>query len=186
MRLILLGAPGAGKGTQAKMLCEKYHIAHISTGDMFRVAIKNETPLGLQAKALIEAGKLVDDQITIGLVKERLQRADCTNGFLLDGFPRTIPQADGLAATLEEIGQPLDAVVFMNCPDDIVINRLTKRAEIEGRADDNADAVKVRLDVYKKQTYPLVDYYKEHDLLKEINGQGSIEEVFDLIVKVFE
>ncbi len=182
MRFILLGAPGAGKGTQAKMLCSKYKIAHISTGDMFRQAIKEQTPLGLKAKALLEAGKLINDAITVGLVEDRLKKEDCKNGFLLDGFPRTIPQADSLSKFLQHNKQHLDAVIYITCNDNIVVERLLNRARIEARIDDEKEIIKHRLDEYKKQTAPLVVYYKKRNLLKEVNGEGSIQEVFDLII----
>jgi adenylate kinase len=186
MRLILIGAPGAGKGTQAKMLCEKYNLAHVSTGDMLRQAVKEGTELGKQAEVLMKEGKLLEDNLAIAMVKESLLKDDCKNGFLLDGFPRTLSQAEGLTTMLEEIGKPLDVVVFVNCSDDVVVQRLLKRAEIEGRDDDNKEVIKSRLQIYKNETYPLIDYYKEQNLVKEVNGEGPVEEVFDLVMGVLE
>ena len=182
MRIILLGAPGAGKGTQAQFICEKYGIPQISTGDMLRAAVKAGTPLGVKAKEIMDAGKLVSDDIIVGLIKERIQEADCANGCLFDGFPRTIPQADAL----KEEGIKIDAVINFDVADEEIISRLSGRRvheasgrvyhiahnppKVEGkddetgeplvqRADDQEDTVKKRLDIYHEQTKPLVDYY---------------------------
>jgi len=204
MRVVLLGPPGAGKGTQAETIVKAYEIPHISTGDMFRSAVKEGTKLGMEAKAYMDAGALVPDELTIGIVKERLQKLDCQKGFLLDGFPRTLAQADALDKLLQELGSSLDAVLNIEVPFEDLITRLTGRficrqcqapyhkvfnppkqagicdlcgGELYQRADDSEATVTARLEVYKRQTAPLISYYANSNRLITINGQGSVEEV---------
>lgn len=203
MNIVLLGAPGAGKGTQAAKLVEKYGFAHISTGDMLRAAVKNQTPLGLEAKKYMDAGDLVPDEVVIGLVKERLQDADTANGFILDGFPRTSTQAVALDSELSALERPLDAALLVDVKKEVIVKRLTSRrmcrecgyigteadaacpkcnGEMYQRDDDNETTVRNRLDVYENSTAPLIDYYRGCDLLKEIDGDRDPQVVFDAIV----
>lgn len=205
MNLVLMGLPGAGKGTQADKIVEKYDIPHISTGDMFRAAMKEGTELGLQAKAFMDKGELVPDEVTIGIVRERLSKADCDKGFLLDGFPRTVAQAEALENMLEGMDKKIDYVINIDVDQDILMERLTGRrickkcgatyhlvfnppavdgvcdrcgGELYQRADDNAETVQNRLDVNIKQTKPLLDFYETKGSLRNINGQQEIEKVF--------
>lgn len=203
MNIVLLGAPGAGKGTQAAKLVEKYGFAHISTGDMLRAAVKNQTPLGLEAKKYMDAGDLVPDEVVIGLVKERLQDADTADGFILDGFPRTSTQAVALDSELSSLERPLDAALLVDVDKEVIIKRLTSRrmcrdcgyigsdadatcrkcnGEMYQRDDDNEATVRNRLDVYESSTAPLIDYYRGCELLKEIDGDRDPQVVFDAIV----
>lgn len=203
MNIVLLGAPGAGKGTQAAKLVEKYGFAHISTGDMLRAAVKNQTPLGLEAKKYMDAGDLVPDEVVIGLVKERLQDADAADGFILDGFPRTSTQAVALDSELSSLERPLDAALLVDVDKEVIIKRLTSRrmcrdcgyigsdadatcpkcnGEMYQRDDDNESTVRNRLDVYESSTAPLIDYYRGCELLKEIDGDRDPQVVFDAIV----
>lgn len=182
MRLILLGPPGAGKGTQAKNLIDAYGIPQLSTGDILRSAIKAGTPLGIQAKAIVDRGDLVSDEIVNGIVSERLDQEDARKGFILDGFPRTIPQAEALDQMLEEKGMKLDAVVELTVDAETltrrIINRAREAAATTGaRADDNEEVVRNRLNVYREQTAPLVEYYRGKGLLKSVDGMGSVAEV---------
>ena len=213
MKLIIMGPPGAGKGTQAALIKEAYQIPHISTGDMFREAIKNETPLGKEAKSYIDRGELVPDSVTIGLVKERLSKDDCKVGFLLDGFPRTIPQAEALDEILKELNIVLDAVINIEADDSILIDRIVGRRvcpnckagyhvknlqpKVEGicdicgeklvqRKDDTEETVKNRLDVYAKQTKPLLEFYENLGLVKSIEGIGDIDVIFNNIKVALE
>ncbi|HWQ76525.1 MAG TPA: adenylate kinase [Syntrophomonas sp.] len=208
MNVIILGPPGSGKGTQAQMLVKQFNIPHISTGDMFRAAIGQETELGLKVRTILEKGQLVPDEITIGIVKERLAEADCGNGFLLDGFPRTIPQAYALADILEESHRTLDAAINIEVPDDVLIPRMTGRrvcrqcgatyhiefnppqvafkcdrcsGELYQRSDDSKDTVADRLAVYARQTQPLIMHYAHAGVLKTINGNQSPMKVFNQI-----
>ncbi|SHE76041.1 Adenylate kinase [Atopostipes suicloacalis DSM 15692] len=206
MDLILLGLPGAGKGTQAEHITEHYNVPHISTGDIFRAAIKNETPLGLEAKKYMDAGDLVPDDVTNNIVKERLQEDDVKNGFLLDGYPRTLNQSEALKANLEDLGRSLDAVIYLKVPTEILMERLTGRyicsncgatyhkifnpTKIEGvcdrcggtefyqRDDDKPETVKKRIDVNKEQTANLVEFYQAEGVLVEVDGNRDEEEVF--------
>jgi len=205
MRLVLLGAPGAGKGTQAKLLIEKYGIPQISTGDILRKAVADGTPLGKEAKIIMDKGELVTDEIVIGLVKERLAQDDCKNGYILDGFPRTTPQAEALDAELAVMGTPLTDALSVDVPMEDLMKRLTGRrtckgcqqmfnvhfsapqkegacdkcgGELEQRADDKEDTIKNRLDVYQKSTAPLIDYYNGKGILKSVEGTGSIDDIF--------
>ncbi|QGG49166.1 adenylate kinase [Heliorestis convoluta] len=211
MKALLMGPPGAGKGTQAEMLVSHFAIPHISTGDMFRAAIKNGTEMGLQAKAYMDAGQLVPDEVTIGIVRDRLSQEDCQKGFLLDGFPRTTPQADALEKTLQELNMQLDAVVDIQVSRDKLVDRLTGRricrncgatyhvifnppsqegacnkcgGELYQRSDDSKETAENRLDVYNKQTAPLIEYYEAKGLFHKINGEQEMQEVFQDIVKV--
>lgn len=213
LNIILLGAPGAGKGTQAQIIKEKYKIPHISTGDMFREAIKGKTPLGELAESYISRGDLVPDDVTIALVKERLSKDDCQNGYLLDGFPRTIVQAEALEKLTKEIERPINLVIDIEVDENILIERISGRRickkcgasyhiknmppKIEGvcdhcggelyiRKDDNVDALKVRLDHYHEQTKPLIDFYKKLGLLKVVQGDIGLDNVFKQITMIIE
>jgi adenylate kinase len=177
MRLILLGPPGAGKGTQAKSLVDAYGIPQLSTGDILRSAIKAGTPLGVQAKAVIDRGDLVSDEIVNGIVSERLDEDDARKGFILDGFPRTIPQAEALGHMLAERGVKLDAVIEITADAETLTQRIINRARESGRADDNEEVVRNRLEVYREQTAPLVEYYRGEGLLKSVDGMAEIGEV---------
>jgi len=176
-RIVLLGPPGAGKGTQAATLIGDLAIPHISTGDMLRAAVKARTPVGLQAKAVMDSGELVSDQIVIGIAEERLSEEDAKKGFLLDGFPRTIAQANALDALLGRLSTNLDCCLALTVDNDAVVERLLKRAKIEGRADDNEDTVRERMRVYDAETAPLLEFYRNRDLLIEVSGMGTVEEV---------
>ncbi|MES2402899.1 MAG: adenylate kinase [Pseudomonadota bacterium] len=182
MRIVLLGAPGSGKGTQAKRLMADLRLAHISTGDLLRAAVKAGTPLGLKAKAVMEAGQLVSDEIVLGLLEERLAQADTKSGFILDGYPRNLAQANALDALLARVGQPLDAVVKLNVPDAAIVKRCEIRFEQEHRADDNPETVRKRLAVYAEQTAPVADFYARRGLLTEIDGVGAIEAIGDRVL----
>ncbi|MDA8442876.1 MAG: adenylate kinase [Peptococcaceae bacterium] len=209
MKIILMGPPGAGKGTQAEVLVQKLSIPHISTGDMFRAAIKNQTALGVKAKEYMDAGGLVPDEVTIGIVEERLSQPDCLAGFLLDGFPRTVTQADALAKILHQLGLKLDGVVNIEVDQEKLIARLTGRrvcrqcgatyhvlfnpptqegvcdkcgGELYQRSDDSEATARNRLAVYNQQTEPLIAYYRTEGLLVEINGDQPIEQVLDDIL----
>ena len=211
MKIIMLGAPGAGKGTQAKMIADKYQIPHISTGDIFRANIKNGTELGMKAKTYMDQGLLVPDELVVDLVVDRLAQEDCANGCVLDGFPRTIPQAECLDAALAEKGDAIDYAVDVDVPDENIINRMSGRracvacgatyhivhipTKVEGvcdrcgeslilRDDDKPETVKKRLDVYHAQTQPLIDYYTSKNVLKSVDGTVDMEDVFQAIVNI--
>lgn len=211
MKIIMLGAPGAGKGTQAKVISDKQNIPHISTGDIFRENVKNETPLGKKAKEYMDAGELVPDELTCDLVMDRISKDDCKNGFVLDGFPRTIPQAEALDAALKSSGQSMDFALDVDVPDENIISRMEGRracvscgatyhvvtippktegkcdrcgADLIIREDDKPDTVKKRLDVYHKQTQPLIDYYKKQGILKTVDGTRDMDEVYSEIKTV--
>lgn len=213
MRLILLGAPGSGKGTQSQKLVERHGVPQISTGDLLRDAREKGTELGLLAKAAMDAGKLVDDSIVLGIIRERLARHDTAKGFILDGFPRNLAQADALAAMLKEIGQPIDAVIQMQVDNDVLFRRLTGRRSCKEcgrifniytsppgtlphcerckdrpvlvqRPDDREDVIENRLKVYAALTKPLIEYYDKQKLLRRIDAEGSVEEVFERIERV--
>ena len=211
MKIIMLGAPGAGKGTQAKQIAGKYSIPHISTGDIFRANIKNGTDLGKKAKEYMDQGLLVPDELTCDLVMDRIQQDDCVNGFVLDGFPRTIPQAEALDAALEKIGQHMDYAIDVDVPDDNIVNRMSGRRacldcgatyhvvslppKTEGkcdhcgsdlvlREDDKPETVQKRLSVYHEQTQPLIDYYKNQGILKSVDGTMPMDDVFTAIVGI--
>ncbi len=182
VRLLLIGPPGAGKGTQAKRLSEHFGVPAISTGDIFRENVKNETELGQQAKAYMDAGENVPDSLTNDLVEDRISHADCANGFLLDGYPRTAAQVDALESMLEAQSASLDAAVELVADVEVVVNRLRQRAIEQGRSDDTEDVVRHRLGVYAEQTAPLVKVFQERDLLVTVDGIGPIEEITDRIV----
>ena len=211
MKIIMLGAPGAGKGTQAKMIAEKCGLPHISTGDIFRANIKNGTDLGAKAKEYMDKGLLVPDELVCDLVVDRIQQADCEKGYILDGFPRTIPQAEALENALNAIEQKLDYAIDIDVPDENIINRMSGRracvgcgatyhvlfnpTKVEGkcdvcgeslilRDDDKPETVKKRLDVYHTQTQPLIDFYTERKVLVEVDGTQSMDKVFDDIMKI--
>ena len=206
MNIILFGAPGAGKGTQSKILVEKYGIPQISTGDMFREAITNGTELGKKAKSFMDAGNLVPDDVTIGIVEERLSKKDCENGFILDGFPRTIHQAEELAKILEKQNKDIDKVVVLEVRDGEIVERITGRRiskktgkiyhikhnppvdeneeDIYQRDDDNETAVVTRLAAYKDQTAPLFDYYKNQNKTVVINGEQEVSKITEDILKI--
>ena len=213
MKIIMLGAPGAGKGTQAKQIADKYSIPHISTGDIFRANIKNGTELGMKAKQFMDQGLLVPDELTCDLVMDRIQQDDCVNGFVLDGFPRTIPQAEALTAALDKIDQKMDFAVDVDVPDENIVNRMGGRractscgatyhivtipTKVEGicdrcgsevvlREDDKPETVQKRLSVYHEQTQPLIDYYKGQGILKSVDGTQKMEKVFTDIVDILE
>ncbi len=211
MKIIMLGAPGAGKDTQAKRIAEKYQIPHISTGDIFRANIKGGTELGMKAKTFMDQGMLVPDEITIGMLMDRIKEADCVNGYVLDGFPRTIPQAESLTKALAGLGEAVDYAVNVDVPDENIISRMGGRRACLGcgatyhvvfnapkqegvcdtcgqnlvlRDDDKPETVKKRLDVYHDQTQPLIDYYKEAGVLREVDGTQNMNDVFQGIVDI--
>jgi adenylate kinase len=181
MRLLIMGPPGAGKGTQATRIAEHYGIPAISTGDMFRAMKNADTPLARQVRAIMEAGGYVSDEITNEIVKDRLAQPDCQGGFLLDGYPRTLQQVRALDDYLAETDRPLDAVISLLADTDEVVERLLKRAVIDGRSDDNEETIRVRLQVYAEQTEPLLDVYRSRGLLVEVNGLGEIDEVSERV-----
>jgi adenylate kinase len=184
--IVLFGPPGAGKGTQAKKMVELLSLPHVSTGDMFRVNIKGNTELGKTAVLFSNKGKLVPDDVTIAMVKDRLGKDDMKAGFLLDGFPRSVPQAQSLDAILKELGTKLDYVINITISDDEIRSRLLKRATIEGRADDaDPKVIQNRINTYKSQSEPCIQYYRPQGIVKDIDGIGSIDEVFERIKKIF-
>ena len=185
-RIVLLGAPGAGKGTQAVLLAKKMGIPHISTGDMLRAAVAAETPVGLKAKEVMDAGRLVGDEIVVGIAEERLSQSDAAKGFILDGFPRTLAQAHALADLLERMGNALECCLAITVETEAIVQRLLKRAEIEGRADDNEETIRERMRVYEAETSPLLDYYGAKDLVREVPGMGSVEEVSEAMFAALE
>ena len=180
-RLLILGAPGAGKGTQAAMVCRALGIPHVSTGEMLRDHVAEGTELGQQAQAIIERGELVSDDIMIAMVEERLERDDAACGFLLDGFPRTTPQAEGLDTVLAE--RPLEMVVNLEVDEDEVVDRILERGRREGRADDTPETVRNRLRVYRELTEPLIAYYEERGILRAVDGMGTIPEIFARVAR---
>ena len=183
MRLVLLGAPGSGKGTQATRLREHLQVPHISTGELLRAAVTAGTALGLQAKAVMESGSLVSDDIVLGMLEERLLQPDTGNGFILDGYPRNLVQARALDQLLARIGQPADIAVQLDVANELLVGRLSGRAHVEGRADDSPEAVRKRLSVYAEQTAPVVDHYRNQGKLVCVQGVGSMDEVFTRIVE---
>jgi adenylate kinase len=178
MKIILLGPPGAGKGTQAAKMIKKLSIPQISTGDMLRQAREEQTELGKKAESFMKSGALVPDEIVVGIVSERLQRKDCQAGYILDGFPRSVAQAEALDRTLEDLGQELSVVVSLKVPEEELMTRLLERK----REDDNEAIIRERLRVYKEQTAPLIDYYRSRRILKEVDGLGTVDEIFDRII----
>jgi adenylate kinase len=186
MRLLIMGPPGAGKGTQATRIAEHYRIPAISTGDIFRAMKHADTPLARQVREIMESGGYVSDEITNEIVKDRLARPDCQQGFLLDGYPRTLQQVQTLDDYLAETNRPLDAVISLLADTDEVVARLLKRAAIDGRSDDNEETVRVRLQVYAEQTEPLLDVYRSRGVLVEVNGLGEIDEVSERVFAALE
>jgi adenylate kinase len=182
MRIVLLGAPGSGKGTQAARLKAQFGVAHISTGDLLRAEVAAGTPLGLQAKAVMEAGRLVSDDIVLGMLENRLAQPDAQAGFILDGYPRNLAQANALDGLLSRIGKPLDVAVLLEVDHELLFQRLAGRAQAEGRKDDNPDTVRERLRVYAEQTAPVVDFYRHRGQLAALDGVGSLDEVYARIV----
>ncbi|MBO6097713.1 MAG: adenylate kinase [Bacteroidales bacterium] len=184
---VLFGPPGAGKGTQAGAMVERYNLCHLSTGELLRSEIAAGTPLGMQAKALIEGGNLVPDEVVEGMIEAKFQSVKGVDGFLLDGFPRTLAQADALKAMLAKMGQSVTACVSIMIPDSLIHERIAHRAALEGRADDARDEVVTnRIQTYHAKTEPLINYYKEAGLYKEIDGVGTIEEVRERIFAAME
>lgn len=175
--VILIGPPGAGKGTQAKMLAEHYGIAHISTGDMFRAAVAEETPVGKQVKEVLDSGELVSDDLVIAVIKERISQDDCRAGFLLDGYPRTEPQAENFAELQKTLKSESFHVIELVVPEENIIARIKARGEALGRSDDTVEVLSNRINVYKQQTAPLIDYYSKKELLEKIDGLGTVDEV---------
>ena len=188
MKIIMLGAPGAGKGTQAKKIAAKYGIPHISTGDIFRANIKNGTELGKKAKTYMDQGLLVPDELVVDLVVDRVSQDDCTKGYVLDGFPRTIPQAEALDKALEAKGQKMDYAIDVDVPDENIVKRMGGRRACGGelilRDDDKPETVEKRLHVYHEQTQPLIDYYTKAGILKSVDGTVDMEDVFGAIVSI--
>lgn len=181
MRLIILGPPGAGKGTQASRIAEHYGIPAVSTGDIFRANIRNETDLGRQVKEILASGGYVSDEVTNAIVEDRLAQDDCAPGFLLDGYPRTLAQVEALDAMLAAHGSALDHVLELVVDDDVVVGRLLKRAEIEGRSDDTEEVIRERMAIYHRETRPLSETYRERGLLVEVDGDGAVDEVTERI-----
>lgn len=186
MRIVFLGPPGGGKGTQAKLLVERLKIPAISTGEILRAAVREGTPLGRQAKAVMEAGELVSDDLMIALIRERLAEPDARIGFLLDGFPRTVDQAIALEKLLEGNGNRLSAVVNLSVPEQVLLDRLASRSGQENRSDDTRETVLERLRVYRQKTEPLIDFYRKRGLLFDVDGVGSVPEIADRIGKALE
>jgi adenylate kinase len=178
MRIVLLGAPGSGKGTQAARLKSELKLAHISTGDLLRAQVAAATPLGLLAKYVMDEGELVSGEIVLGMLEERVSQADAANGFILDGYPRNLAQANALDKLLARLGQPLDVAVLLHVDFELLFQRLAGRAAAEGRKDDNPETVRERLRVYEAQTAPVVEHYRELGELVEVDGVGSMDEVF--------
>ena len=213
MKIVMLGAPGAGKGTQAKMIAEKFGLPHVSTGDIFRANIKNGTELGKKAKAFMDAGQLVPDELTVEILLDRVKADDCAKGYILDGFPRTIPQAEALDAAVEKLGEKIDYAVNIDVPDENIINRMSGRRACVGcgatyhvvynppkvedvcdvcgkslilRDDDKPETVKTRLDVYHAQTQPLIDYYAGRGVLVTVDGTQNMDKVFSDIKDILD
>lgn len=186
MRIVLLGAPGSGKGTQAAILTEQLEVPHISTGVLLRAAVEAGTELGQKARSIMDRGELLPDDIMLDLIEERLQQPDAQKGFILDGYPRNLSQADALDTLLDRIDKPLDVAIQIDIDTDLVVERIAKRAAEEGRSDDSEETVRKRLDVYEEQTAPVVGFYAEKGLLTRVLGEGSIDEVNQRIMAVLK
>ena len=186
IRILLIGPPGAGKGTQAALLAKHFGIPALSTGDIFRENVRNETPLGVEAKAFMDRGEYVPDSLTNALVRDRLNQEDAVNGFLLDGYPRTIDQVEELDDILDETDKKLDVVVQLTAESEELQRRLSGRAQEQGRSDDTPDVIKRRLDVYEQQTAPLIDIYASRSLVAKVNGLGEISDVTKRIIEVLD
>ena len=184
MNLILLGPPGAGKGTQGHRLSERYNIPEISTGDILRSAVQKRTPLGREAKSYMDRGALVPDEVMIGIIRERLAQDDTERGFILDGFPRTVAQAEALSRLSEEQQRPIEHVISIAVPQEELLQRLAGRRQLEGRQDDTDEAIRHRLEVYERETAPLIDHYRRQGLLRCIVGVGTIDEIFQRVAVV--
>lgn len=175
--VVLMGAPGAGKGTQAKRLESLLGLPQVATGDLFRANLKNQTELGKLARTYMDKGELVPNEVTIAMVRDRLSQSDCEAGAILDGFPRTLAQAEALDELLQEFGAKIAVVPYIHVAQEVLVKRLAKRAEIEGRADDNEETIRTRMQVYESETAPLLDYYQNRGLLVKINGEQAIDDV---------
>ncbi|MDX1459724.1 MAG: adenylate kinase [Xanthomonadales bacterium] len=186
MRIVLLGAPGSGKGTQAALLESRLRVPHISTGVLFRKAVEDETELGLKVKSILDAGELVPDDLTLGLLEERMMQADAEQGFILDGYPRNLTQAEALTNLLDRLDRPLQEAIQIDVDIEEVVARIAKRAAQEGRSDDSEEVVRNRMRIYEEQTAPVVNYYAEQGLLTRVLGSGTIEEVLERIISVLE
>lgn len=186
MRIVIMGAPGSGKGTQAALIVKELDLDHISTGDLLRGAVAAGTELGKKAKEVMDRGELVSDEIVLGLLEERLLQENTKNGFILDGYPRNIAQAEALNGLLERIGQPVEEALQIDVDEEQVVTRIAKRAALEGRSDDTEETVRNRLKIYGEQTAPVVDYYAHKGILSRVLGEGSIEEVFQRIQGVLQ
>ncbi len=182
MRIVLLGAPGSGKGTQAEKLVEHYRLTHISTGDLLRAEVAAGTTLGQEAKAIMDAGKLVSDEIVLGMIDAKLENDVGPEGFILDGFPRTLDQARGLDGLLEKLGEPLDAVIYLEVDEEEIVERLLARK----REDDTEETIRKRIEVYRDQTEPLVRHYENEGLLKRVQGMGGIDDIFMRILEALQ
>ena len=186
MRIVLLGAPGSGKGTQAALLVRELDLPHISTGEVLRAAVKSDTLLGRTAKAVMDRGELVPDEVMLGLMEERLSQPDVQEGFILDGYPRNVAQAEALDELLERFGQPIDEALQIDIDQESVIRRIANRARQEGRSDDSEDVARNRMKIYDEQTAPVVDYYARKGMLSRVLGEGSVDEVFQRIRGVLQ
>lgn len=183
MRLVLLGPPGSGKGTQATRLKDHLQVPHISTGDLLRAEVAAGTKLGLEAKEVMARGELVSDAILLGMLEDRFSKEDTKGGFILDGYPRNLAQADALNTLLERIGQPMDAAVQLEVPTELLVERIAGRSQAEGRADDTPESVRTRLDVYSDQTEPVVNFFRQRGKLSVVDGVGSLDDVFTRLIE---
>lgn len=181
--LILFGPPGSGKGTQAAKIAEKYGFAHVSTGEIFRSEMRNETPLGVKVKGIVERGELVPDEVLVEILEAGIAKHEDADGIIFDGYPRTLQQAKDMDTIMEKRNDTIDLVLALEVDDEEIIKRLLKRAELEGRKDDTREVIENRIEVYNNQTQPLIDYYKEKGLFRSVNGIGTIDEIFESICR---
>ena len=186
MKLLIMGPPGVGKGTQADRIKDKLKILHLSTGDILRAEVEAKSVIGMDAKLYIDLGKLVPDHILIEIVKERISKDDCENGYLLDGFPRTLPQAEGLDEMMHSIGHDLECAISLTADEDELVERLIKRGKESGRSDDTPEVIRNRQKIYWEQTAPLLDFYRGKGILKEVDGLGEIPEITERILDVLK